>query len=166
MMDHETQLKLQAHLDGELSEAEAGRIEELLAGDPEAQALLTELKTTSGALVSFEDEVKLPESREFFWSKVQRGIEFQGRQAPQPARRQSTWLAGWRRWLVPAGAVAAATVAALLVVRPEPGPEVETSMADSVGFTYRDFAARTTLVWLSYPAEEDLIDGDAADSME
>ncbi len=164
MMDYETQLKLQAHLDRELSGEEARQVQERLATDPEAQALLAELKSTSGALagVDVEGEVKLPESREFFWSKIHR--EIQRRQPPTP--QPSSIFAGWLRWLVPAGATAAAMAAVLLIGLPEQGPESETSLTDSSAFTYHDYAARTTLVWLSYPAEDDLLEDDAVDWMD
>jgi hypothetical protein len=41
------------------------------------------------------------------------------------------------------------------------GPERETALADTGAFTYRDYVAGTTLVWLSYPAEGDSADEDA-----
>ena len=37
---------------------------------------------------------------------------------------------------------------------------METALADAGAFTYRDYAAGTTLVWLSYPAENELADDD------
>jgi len=38
------------------------------------------------------------------------------------------------------------------------GPETETTFADSGAFTYRDYASGMTLVWVSYPAENDFIE--------
>ena len=155
MMDYDLQLKLQAFLDGELSAPEAAQLEARLAKDAQAQALLAELKMTTAALAGFETGVKLPEPPEFFWSKIRREIE----REPKPVRA-SRWapvFAGWRRWLAPAGALAAGVAAALLVTRSEPTPAVETSLADSGAFTYYDSPARTTLVWFSYPADEALV---------
>jgi anti-sigma factor RsiW len=152
MMDYETQLKLQACLDGELAPGEARQWQARAAADPEARALVAELKMITEALAGFEAGVTLPESREFFWSKVQREVERQP--APAPVFARPWVLAGWRAWLAPAGALAAALAAVLLMGRPTPGPQVDTSLADSGAFTYHDFAARTTLVWLSYPADE------------
>ena len=71
-MNAEFQLKLQAHLDGELSERESREIETALATDAEARALLAELRNTCGALAGFEAELKLPEERAFYWSKIRR----------------------------------------------------------------------------------------------
>src|SRR5262249_51861206 len=74
-MDYQEQLKLQAYLDGELSEAESRELASRLASDQEAAALLTELRQTREAVAGFESGIRLPETREFYWSKVKREIE-------------------------------------------------------------------------------------------
>jgi hypothetical protein len=38
-------------------------------------------------------------------------------------------------------------------------PETETAMASSDAFTYRDYSTGVTLVWLPFPAENDLAQG-------
>jgi anti-sigma factor RsiW len=178
MMDYDSQLILQAWLDGELAAPEAARFEQRLAKDPEAQALVAELQTTKGALAGFEAGVKLPESPELFWSNIQRRIELEPREVgaagraswftrwrpkPKPADagasrfqgyRWASLLAGWRAWVAPAGAIAAGIVAVLQLAQSGQAPHIETALADSGAFTYYDFPARTTLVWLSYPADE------------
>jgi anti-sigma factor RsiW len=166
MMDYDSQLRLQACLDGELEAREAAEFEARLTKDPEAQALLEELKMTRGVLAGFEAGVKLPESPEFFWSKIRREIEREPRHAAES--RGASLFAGWRRWLAPAAGAVAAGMAALLLLAPskKQGPEVETSLADAGAFTYYDFAARTTLVWLSYPAEEELAANEEGDTLE
>src|SRR6266513_3336151 len=85
-MKQELQLKLQAYLDGELPDGEAREAAGLLAQDAEARALLAELKKTRAALAGFETDIKLPESREFYWSKIEREIQ---RQSPiiEPERK-------------------------------------------------------------------------------
>src|SRR5512138_813224 len=100
MIDYTEQLKLQAYLDGELPEAEARRMTDRLAQDPEAAALLTELRQTTEAVAAFEKEVRLPESREFYWSKIQREIQRQAQPAPEAATLPD-WLAALRRVLMP-----------------------------------------------------------------
>ena len=152
MMDYDLQLKVQACLDGELPAQELPQFHARLAGDVEAQALLAELKMTAGMLAGLEEAIKLPQPPDFFWSKVQREIQRQPN--PGAARGRASVFAGWRRWLVPAGAMAAAMAAVLLTARPSQQPQVETSLADAGAFTYHDFDARTTLVWLSYPADD------------
>jgi anti-sigma factor RsiW len=168
-MNAEFQLKLQAHLDGELSAREAREIEAALAADAEARALLAELRNTHGALAGFESEIKLPETREFYWSKIQREIQRQER--AQPAR-PSAWPT-WRRFLVPSGAFAALAIAGLLAGHQmgwlrggARSPQIETFLADSGAMTYRDELERTTLVWFSYPAENEFADSSAEDTIE
>ena len=168
-MNEEFQLKLQAHLDGELSEREGREIETALTTDAEARALLAELRNTRGALAAFEAGVKLPEAREFYWSKIQREIL---RQEPgEPVR--SAPLPAWRRFLIPSGAFAAVAIVALLGAH-QMGwlsggarvPQIETFLAGSGAMTYRDELERTTLVWLSYPGENEFADVDADDTLQ
>lgn len=172
MMDYDSQLKVQARLDGELAAQEVPELEARLAEDSEAQALLAELEMTRGALAGFEAGVKLPESPELFWSKIQREIrreiqrEIQRGPKPAGASRWASVFAGWQRWLAPVGAVAGVMAAVLVIGRSERAPEVETSLADSGAFTYHDFAARTTLVWLSYPADNELVDSEEPDTLD
>ena len=73
-MNLEFELKLQALLDGELPEREAAEVEARVKADPQAQALLDELRMTTTALRGNELERALPETREFFWSKIERTI--------------------------------------------------------------------------------------------
>jgi anti-sigma factor RsiW len=163
-MDDNIQLQVQAWLDGELPEAEARRVAARVAQDRETAALAEELRNTRQALAGFEAEIRLPESREFYWSKIAREIERLETAPAKPAPQEFSF-ALLRRWLVPASALALVVIAGLLLVRP-PAPAVrsaeaesETTVADAGVFTYRDYAAGATLVWLSYPAENDIVDG-------
>lgn len=156
MMDDKAQLRLQAYLDGELAQGERHEVEAWLARDAEAVALLTELRQTTAALRGFESEIKLPESGEFYWSKIQREIQRQARPTPAPA--SPSLVALWRRFLAPMSAMAAVVVAGLLAVlqlgRPA-SPESEMALSDTAAFTYRDYARGMTLVWVSYPADRE-----------
>jgi anti-sigma factor RsiW len=161
-MEYEAQLKLQAFLDGELPEGEASKVTDWVARDREAAALLEELRNTRGALAGFEAGIQLPESREFFWSKVQREIQRLETPAPKPA--PTPLLALLRRLMVPVSALAVVLVAGVVLFRPA-GPfgpvhtaGIETALADAGAFTYRDYSAGTTLVWLSYPADNEVAD--------
>jgi anti-sigma factor RsiW len=102
-MNAETQLKVQALVDGELPPNEAAQVEALLVGDAGARQLAASLKATRDALRDNEPQLAVPESREFYWSKIAREIE---RLETQPAQPVPTpWLrwvrrrwAAWRRW--------------------------------------------------------------------
>jgi anti-sigma factor RsiW len=157
MKEHEDELRLQAYLDGELSAEDRKQVESAILCDPEANALLAELKMTRDVLAGFEEGIKLPEEREFYWSKIETGI----RRAEQPARglnENSALQNWWRKWLMPAGALAALAIVAWFAGTQAGffGSTVlhgESALADTGAFTYRDFSTGTTLVWLSYPAE-------------
>jgi hypothetical protein len=107
-------------------------------------------------LANFEPERKLPESREFYWSKIERAIN-QQKPEPNTARPVSVFVR-LRQFLVPAGAVAALALC-ITVAIVQSGIsghfETETTLSDSGTFTYHDDANGTTLVWLSYPAESE-----------
>ena len=165
-MNQDFQLKLQACLDGELSAAEGRELETALAADAQAQALLAELRNTSTALAGFEADIKLPESREFYWSKIQRDIARLDK-GPTAARDVVPF---WRRFLVPAGAMASLAIAGMLALQQfgpvgGPGVAVET-LGDSGAMTYRDDAEGLTLVWLSYPAENQFTDYESPDTIQ
>ncbi len=165
MMDHDAQLKLQAFLDGELPESEARETMNWLARDKDATALHAELRNTRKAMVGFEIGVELPESREFYWSKIQRQIE-----ALEPERAVRSPAPIWfvlRRLLLPAAAVAALLIAALLV-RNVPGhvPGAEIALADSGAFTYHDYSAGATVVWLPYPPDTEVSENDETGTIE
>ncbi len=152
-MDYDAQLKLQAYLDGELPEREAREIAARLERDEQATALLTELRQTRAAVAGFEEQIRLPESREFYWSKIRRQIEREEPAVPVVEERP-TWLERLRYVLVPAAGIAfVALVAYLGLPANTRGPGIETTLADSGAFTYHDYSAGTTLVWLSYPAD-------------
>ena len=159
-MDLEAQLKLQSFLDGELPEREAREVANWLARDQEATVLLTELRQTRKALTGFEEAIRLPESREFYWSKIQREI---GRSEAHTQTGASSvpLLARVRRLLMPVAGLAVLVVAALLVLpSAQHNPPSETALADSGAMVYRDNSAGATFVWLSYPADNEPSDDD------
>lgn len=162
-MKQDIQLKLQAYLDGELPSAEAASVADLIASDVEARALLTELTNTRAAIAAHEAEIKVPASREFYWSGIRREIERQEKSAP-PQSSGVSLFALLRRMLLPASGLVAVLLAVTLAWQPFRSmgtavvEETETTFADAGAFTYRDYASGTTLVWVSYPAENDFAD--------
>ena len=159
-MDFDTQLKLQAFLDGELSEDEARAVASLIARDEAAKALHAELKNTRKAIKEAGANAKLPETREFFWSKIEREIQ---RLEPVAAttRRVSPFEA-LRRLLMPVSAFAVLVVAGLITYNQlgfggsSHPSATEVAGRDSNAFTYHDYSAGLTLVWMPFPAENDL----------
>jgi len=162
-MERDDEIRLQAYLDGELPEAEARDVAKWLAQDQQAVLLHAELKNTRQALVAAERPIQLPESREFFWSKIER--EISRLETTEPAPKKQSFLVAWRRLLVPVGAVAALGIIILAVLGPLSSStmaESEVTSDDTGGFVYRDYDGGTTLVWLSYPAENEVADDQPA----
>jgi len=159
-MTTEQQLKLQAFLDGELPEGEARDVAALIARDPEAAKLHAELKNTRQALKGADAGMTLPESREFFWSKIKREIE---RAAPvaEPEPEPVSVFVTLRRLFVPLSAVAALVIIGVIATKQFNSTAdaaatqgTVTELADAGAVTYHNYETGTTLVWLSYPADD------------
>lgn len=156
-MNRELELKLQAWVDGELPEREGLEVAARVDCDPEAQALVAELRMTKGFLVGNEPEVILPESRDFYWSKIRRAIEQAEREEPMAAPRLS-WVHAWRRLLVPLSGVALAVLATVISLNVFQRPSVEETLANLVevenpsehigSISYRSSAENMFVVWL------------------
>jgi hypothetical protein len=98
-MNVEQQLELQAWVDGELSADDARRVAEFVNASEEARALVNELRVTKSFLVGNEPAAALSESREFYWSKIQREIKRQEKAAARP--EGVSWLFAWRKLMAP-----------------------------------------------------------------
>jgi anti-sigma factor RsiW len=167
MIAQESQLKLQAYLDGELAEGERAEVEALMARDAEAMALFAELSNTTKALAGHEAEIHLPESREFFWSKIERQIERERQSKPvrEPARMS---LFAWvQRHLMPvSGAALLACLIGTFALRGDGSVigvgETELASDDMGSYTYRDQEQDVTMVWL-YDHSDDSQDGATSD---
>lgn len=168
-MTEEQQLKLQAFLDGELPEADTREVASWLARDSEAADLLGELRNTRSTLRDIQPELKLPETREFYWSKIQREI-----QRPEPLQtpaNPASLFTLLRRFLVPLTTVAVLAIVGVFTFqqlgsRGETHPaQVSAMLADVGAFTYRDQAQGMTVIWLSYPAEKKVADKPSADTL-
>jgi hypothetical protein len=154
MIDLGTALKLQALLDGELSAHEAAALKRQLNEDPEARRLYDELQLTRAVLQQCEPEHSVPETREFYWSRICQALERGG----SPTRSQGDdWWNRWLRWVVPVGATA--LLGLFLLQRGLLGPdrqpvllstdhEVETMLADTTSISFRSESAGMTVVWV------------------
>ena len=153
-MKVEDGIKLQAQLDGELTGREAQEIAALIENDAEARALFAELQQTRSMLNGNEPEFRLPESREFYWSKIEREIEHL-EVAPAQATTPS-WLLFLRRNLraVSGTAVAAALVMFAAVQMNLTGDlfeEIDNPLDDTSSFSFRSESQQMTLVWIANP---------------
>ncbi len=151
-MNHEDQLKLQAYLDNELTSAQSRRVAAWLARDPEAKSLYQQLQSTRDLLQDNELPVSVPDSHDFYWSKIQSAIRMAEREAgPAPAPSGGPI---WLRWFIPVASTAV-LVAALLGVFNHPSPravsalhELDTIAADSPTFTFNSEKDGVTVVWV------------------
>lgn len=167
MIDWNTQIKIQAFLDGELPEAEAREIAALIAGDQWAAALHKELKNTRRAMGQAEAGLQLPETREFYWGKISREIERLEREKPQTAT-DPVWQA-LARWLKPLGAVAAVAIVGLFAWQQTnngAGSEAfVTAQVDSGAMVFQDESSGTTFVWFGYPADNGVANADNSNTL-
>lgn len=152
-MNTEFKLKLQAYVDGELPEPAAREVEAGIKSVPEAEALLEELRFTRAALRGNEPEWTLPETREFYWSKIERAILAEER-AASPRRHPFSWTWLRRYWpqLSGAGVAAVLLIVAALQINwsaPQVWEDVESPLADTSTFWFRSEPDKLTLVWVS-----------------
>jgi|SoiMethySBSTD1v2_1073268.scaffolds.fasta_scaffold976274_2 anti-sigma factor RsiW len=151
-MNHDSELKLQAYLDQELDSKEATEVTRWLANDAQAQALFEELKSTVRLLRENEPEFKLPESPEFYWSKIERAI-----QAENTIGRSRPSGSNLRFWLlrlaapIAGGALILGLLPSLLISpnRVETYiQEMESPLENSVAFSFHSPQAKMTVVWI------------------
>ena len=151
-MKPELELKLQSYLDGELSEREARDVAAAINSDPEAQALVRELKTTAAMLRENEPQMAVPESREFYWSKIERAIE---RSEPEPARPILALWYSLRRVIAPVAGVALVLFLGIASFKFQAGndssaylAEVESLSEHVSSFSFRSQSQNMFVVWL------------------
>jgi anti-sigma factor RsiW len=149
-MNDNFKLELQAWLDGELPAGKGQRIETEIARDEEAGCLVAELRFVKDTLAPNEMARTIPETREFYWSKIEREIQ---RQAEAPAPRRAVWPG----WLAPAAGFGALACLLLLAVNPMVPPAFNETSAAGEGveaITFHDQAAEMTVVWLDDTAPD------------
>lgn len=110
-MNWEQQLEVQAWVDGELSPADASRVAALVNADPQAMSLAEELRMTKSFVSANEPEIKLAETRDFYWSQIRRQIEIS--EAVSAPAAGFSWQLLWRRIATPVTGLALVAVLAL-----------------------------------------------------
>jgi anti-sigma factor RsiW len=159
-MNIDLQLKVQAWADGELPDHEARRIGDLIARDAEASALAAELGGLRQAMLKNEAPCAVGESREFYWSKIQRQIE---REAVSPRAGAAPWYAAWRRYIGPLAGAAALASALVVAVNQSMSPAADEFSSTGAGMeavTFHDQSEHMTVVWLQdqgAPAPEEAL---------
>ncbi len=143
-----TELKLQARLDGELDAREVREIEALLAQDAQHAALMQELSWTKAAVVGNEVAVALPETREFYWGKISRAIEAGERKAAAAPEGRAWWL----KFFYPATGLAA-LVAVMFVISggrsATDGADSESVPEDVNAVSFRSEAEKMSVVYVA-----------------
>ena len=157
-MNRDTQLKIQAYLDNELSSGDARSVSKLISSDTYARELYQELKATRELVVENEPTVQVPDTRDFYWSQIQRRIATAERQ-PASAPMRPWWL----RIVAPALGTAALFALLLTVVDTNnqkpiipshsaraaaPLHQLEQS-SDVSTITFRSEAEGVTVVWFT-----------------
>lgn len=153
-MNHETELRLQAWLDGELPSAEAREVAALVERDPAARALWQELRVTKGVLNANELERELPAAREFYWSQIERQIrQLEAAEAVPP---RPHWFSAWLKYGAPALIL---TALAIMVIAPNlrlgtpvavnSRAEMDSPLDDISFFTFRSESEGMTVLWVS-----------------
>src|SRR5262249_8039675 len=104
-----------------------------------------------------EPEMSLPESREFYWNKIQRGIELAEReQTRESAKPVPAFVAAWRKWTAPlAGAALIAFLTVYTFRMYDDGEEFQhhTSVVENLSehtgaYSFRSQSEKMFVVWL------------------
>ena len=86
MKENEIELKIQALVDGELTEFEAGKLRDRIKNDIRLQILHERLMQMKNLISKHEMPRVLPESSDFYWSKIAQEIEAGGSAAQSSAQ--------------------------------------------------------------------------------
>lgn len=166
-MNPELELDLQSYLDGELAGRDARRVEQLLATDREAEALFQELKATKSLLAGNEPQLKVPETRDFYWSKIQREIERAEALESVGASDGEGFFARWKRYLAPLAGVAAVVLLGVVTAKVYDAATLNSSaqhlaeiqnLSDETGsYSFRSQSENMFVVWV-YDRDQDAHD--------
>ena len=86
MKENEIELKIQALVDGELTKFEAGKLRDRIKNDIRLQILHERLMQMKDLISKHEMPRVLPESSDFYWSKIAQEIEVRGSAAQSSAQ--------------------------------------------------------------------------------
>jgi anti-sigma factor RsiW len=147
-MKHDLELKLQAWLDGELPQDQAAPLGQWIARDSEASALVAELRAVKETLPGNETPRAVPDTREFYWSQIQRRIE---RETPALRPERAPRFGRWQRYFLALAGVAAAACTLVITLRHAAPPifdEISSTSDSMEAVTFHDQSGQMTVVWL------------------
>ncbi|MSU33261.1 MAG: hypothetical protein EXS25_11540 [Pedosphaera sp.] len=149
MKTSDLKLELQAYVDGELSPDRRAGVESLIAGDSQAREWVEGLRQISLLVRTNEPDLKVPSSREFYWSQIKRQMD--QAQASKEIRPASAAL-NWFRWVVPAVGVAAVVVVVVSIRsdRQETllASNFDSMQTDSSAVVFRSESDGVTIHWI------------------
>jgi hypothetical protein len=144
------ELRLQAWVDGEMSEREAERIAAWVERDAEAGELASQLRAVRKLVIENEPVQPLPETRQFYWSQIERQIQREEAVAvSEPAT--FSWMARWRQLMISVAGAAALACVLIMAVNQIHRPSFDEISATDQGMeavTFHDQSAQMTVVWL------------------
>ena len=131
-MKNEDKLRIQAWMDGELAPKEAAQIATLIEQNPEALALSEELRVLENALHLGEKPAILNDSRDFYWSQIERQIDAE-EPLPGPYAGPVIVSGNLLRWMVPVASLGAIVILMMNfgAMSPQPQPSVPGVVADT-----------------------------------
>jgi len=157
MNENETQLKIQALVDGELTGREAQEWRSRLETDAGLKELHARLTAMRGFMVNSELPRTLPESGDFHWSQISQAIghgEREARRLAKPALG-ANWLL---RWVMPLAGVACLVLVLSLQQTTMPDLNILLSSDHELELTDDEIDVMTfntgddaiSIVWLDY----------------
>ena len=156
-MKQDRAIQIQAYLDGALPAGERREVEASLAGDPEARSLLENLRRIKGAVAANELERKLPESRDFYWSQIQRQLSA-AEQRPPAAKSSGAGLFRWFPQLAPFVALLVVAIGLGWHFKPASNEsvlavasqEIANAPDEADAITFYSPEAQMTVVWVDF----------------
>lgn len=155
-MNQDLELKLQAFLDHELEDGKAREVADLISRDPEAAALYAELNETAQLVKTNELAVKCPDTREFYWSQIERGIQRESPREGATRRGAHSW---WARLVAPALGAALLFGGGLFLLKLSSSPgtlsylqEIDTPLDETSAISFHSQSAGMTVVWVQNKA--------------
>ena len=159
MNENETELKVQALVDGELTGREAEDLRARIETDDGLRELHARLTAVRGLMAGAELPRTLPESGDFHWNKIAQSIEREDREAKRLARPAPgvNWLL---RWVTPLAGVGCILLLLTLLSRHNDPPaldillgsdyELELSDDEIDVMTFNTEDDAMSIVWLDH----------------